>query len=114
MSQNPIIEKYFTKGDRARAIADTLVDSNGDVVDLTGNTVKFRMTLESDDSVKINSSAATIDSATGGKVSYTFTAGDIDTAGNYWGWWIRMTGTGLTEHFPGDGKRLRIIISEAY
>lgn len=115
MSQNEKIVKYFTKGDRRTSIADTLYDANGGVVNLTGCTVAFRMVLDSDDTVKVNSAAATVDSAAAGTVSYAWAAADVDTAGTYAYWWIvTVTASGKVEHFPGDGKKRYAVIVATY
>lgn len=92
--------KTFTQGDIQVAIADTLVDANNTVVDLTGKTVQFRMVAR-DSTVKVNSATATVDSpATSGLVSYQWVAGDIDTQGTYYYQWITIDGSGRKQHFP--------------
>ncbi len=113
MSLNPLIKKYFTKGDIRTAISDTLVDANGTAIDLSASTVVFRMVLAADDSVKVAAGAVTIDDATAGEVSYPWDSADVDTAGKYFAWWIVTTG-GETEHFPGDGKKLLVEFVEDY
>ena len=103
---NAPLTKHFTVGDRRIPIGDTLADADGTAVDLTGCTVAFRMVLCSDDTVKINSASATVDSATDGQVSYAWTADDVNTAGIYAYWWIvTNTATTKVEHFPADGRR---------
>lgn len=101
--------KYFTVGDRRTSIADTLVDGNGDVVDLTNHTVAFLMKDESG-TVKVNYSAATVDAAASGTVSYAWAANDVNTEGTYYYWWrVTRTSDSKVEHFPGDGAKRKVI-----
>jgi hypothetical protein len=107
--------RRFTKGDRLRSLYAKLQRYNTttkkwEAVDLTGATVKFRMVDDSDDSVKVDDKDATVDDATEGQVSYSWADADIDTAGNYWGWIIRVSG-GQTEHFPA-GHGFKIVIED--
>lgn len=95
--------KRFTTDDTRVNIADTLVDSEGEIVDLTGMTVAFRMTIEESNTPKVNDASATIDNAEAGEVSYSWTAGDVNTAGTYDYQWI-VTSGGKTEHFPVGAK----------
>lgn len=102
MSQNELRIKYFTVGDRRTAIADTLYDANGSVINLTGHTVAFLM-VSTSGTVKVNYAAATVDSAAAGTVSYSWAAADVDTAGTYNYWWkVTRTSDAKVEHFPGD------------
>ena len=106
MSQNDLIYRTITQDDRRTAFADELIKEDGTKVDLTGNTVAFRMTKKADDMVVINDVAATIDSAINGQVSYSWAALDVANTGLFHYWWIvTLTATGTKEHFPGDGKK---------
>ena len=109
---NPAQQKWFTQNDRRTSIADILTDGKGNPLDLSNSTVAFRMVKKSDSTVKVNNAAATIDSTTKGEVSYAWGASDLDTAGSFWAWWI-LTSGGKTEHFPGDGKKLTVIVEPA-
>ena len=115
MSQNDVFKKWFTVGDTARAIADTLTDSTGGAIDLTGSTVKFlARPTTSGSSLTINTSA-TIDGSTSGTVSYSWATADVATAGEYYYCWlVTVTATSKVEHFPGDGfgKRLFELVTQ--
>ena len=102
-----IQEHAMMQGDTLNPIGGSLVRS-GSAVDLTGLTVVFRM-IAKDGTTKVNNQAATIVSAAAGTVQYTFDAADVDTPGEFWGWFIVFDGT-PKEHFPCNGRKLRIMI----
>ncbi|MBX9790183.1 MAG: phage baseplate upper protein [Pirellulales bacterium] len=100
----------LTVGDRLVPLRKQLVDRDGNPVDLTGSTVAFRM-VNAAGTVKINNAAAVIESAATGEVRYDWAAGDVDTAGEFWGWFIRTQG-GKTEHYP-SGASFAVLIHPA-
>lgn len=102
--------RRFTKGDLLRIPRATLQDADGVAVNLTTQTVKFRMVNAQTGAVKINDVAATIDSASLGQVSYMWVASDVNTAGVYFAWFIRVDGLN-TEHFP-PGRQFQIVIED--
>lgn len=112
---NEVIDWYQSEGDRRTAIAATLRDASGVAVNLTGTTVAFKM-VNSANTVVIASEAATIDSATAGTVSYSPSAAFAALlAGDYYAWWVvTRTSDSRKDHFPPDGKRLRIRIVDSY
>ena len=115
MSQNDVFKKWFTVGDTARSIADTLTDSTGGVYDLSNKTVKFLARLTTSGSSLTINTSATIDGSTSGTVSYAWTAADVATAGEYYYCWlVTVTATSKVEHFPGDGfgKRLFELVTQ--
>lgn len=81
------------------------LDEDGDVVDVTGSTVRFHMKNATDGVVKVDA-AGSVDDGTAGVVSYTWTASDTDTSG----WFLaefELTGdgsgdiaNGAVESFP--------------
>jgi hypothetical protein len=73
------------KGARSPSLSDTLKVDNV-AFDLTGSTVKFKMRLESSATLKVDT-AATIVAPTAGTVRYDWAAIDVDTGGDYLGWW---------------------------
>lgn len=105
-----IVTREFTKGDLLRKVRAVLQNADGTVVDLTAQTVKFRMVNAATGTVKVNELAATIDSAVNGQVSYTWLSADIDTAGEYWAQFIRVSSGNEDHHPPGRG--FKIIIRE--
>lgn len=112
---NEVSDWYHSEGDRRTAIAATLRDADGAVVNLTGTTVAFKM-VNSVNAVVIASEAATIDSAAAGTVSYSPSAAFAALlAGDYYAWWVvTRTSDSRKDHYPPDGKRLRVRIVDAY
>jgi hypothetical protein len=99
------ITREFTVGDRLTSLSAKLYRPSGEPVVLgAGETVAFRM-ISAAGTIKVNDQAATIvtrgTALTGApaEVRYDWAAADVDTAGEYVGWFIRTDG-GLTEHFP--------------
>lgn len=99
------------KSNRSPSVSDTIrVD---DVpFDLTGSSVKFKMRLESSSTLKVDTTA-TVVTPSAGTVRYDWLSADVDTAGDYVGWWEVTLPTGKTqdtlefpisivEHTPGD------------
>lgn len=89
------------RNDRAPSIEGTLGLSDGTVVNLTGTSVKFIMTLAGATIPKINA-AATIVDAINGEVSYSWGATDTDTAGLYRAEWEVTFAGGIKRTFPSD------------
>lgn len=99
-----MITRSFHVGDRlVSLLADLYEPDNSPVVLGVAETVVFRMVRISDASVKVNNSAATVvtvgSTSIPAQVRYDWAAADVDTAGEYAGWFIR-TSAGQTEHFP--------------
>lgn len=68
------------------SLTDMLTFSDGSYMDLTGCTVKFRMRPLGGSTLKVDSSA-TVSDPTNGEVIYNWSAADVDTAGEWRGWW---------------------------
>ena len=101
-------------GDTSKAIQRQLKydDDNGNEValNLTGFTVEFTMVLASDGTIKVARTAATVDDATTGKVSYTFLDADVDTAGTYYGYFIAIDGSSDEDTYPVLPGDLQIVV----
>lgn len=108
MPNNEILFERMV-GDRLTPISATLTQ-NGAVVNLTGKTVAFRM-VKSDNTVIVDSLSATVVSAVAGTVKYEFLTAHVATAGTYWGWWL-VTSGGLTDHYPHDGRKYKIVLRD--
>jgi hypothetical protein len=72
---------------------------DGVAFDLTGSSVKFKMRLESSATLKVDT-AAVIVSAVAGTVRYDWAAIDVDTAGDYVGWWEVTLSGGKIQDSP--------------
>jgi hypothetical protein len=89
-----------------------LLDQDGNVVNLAGLTMKFRLVKISDGSEKVADAAATVNDAATGKVSYTFTADDVNTAGRYAAYFLDTT-SDPNRRWPYDGaKRIIEIVTQ--
>ncbi len=91
-------------------IAMTLKRPNGDVVNLTGMTVKFAM-FTTDGVTKLAATAATIVLATAGTVEYDFQAADVATAGTFYAYFITTDG-GEEDTFPVKSGDLSVIVQD--
>lgn len=76
-------------------------DANGVVVNLTGATVVFSM-MDSTGTVHVSLAAVTITTAAAGLVTYSWVAGDVDTAGTFRGEFkVTYSGGGI-QRFPNE------------
>lgn len=99
-------------GDTRTPLARTLYQGQ-EPVNLTGLTVKFQMVDASGTVVVAESTTGvTVVSAAAGKVTKTFLAADVDTAGIYYGWFTVYNGAAF-DHFPNTGRDLIIEIVTA-
>jgi hypothetical protein len=101
-------DAYWKQGDTAPAIAEQLFDGTGTAVVLTGASVKFMMWGQGDTAVKVNAAATITDAATG-KVSFTPSAAQTDTPGDYLVEWQVTFSGGAIETFPNsDWQKVRV------
>jgi hypothetical protein len=113
-----MITRSFTIGDRLVSLLANLYRPGGSPVVLgPAETVVFRM-LSAAGIVKVADQAAVIITRgsaatnTPAQVRYDWAAADVDTAGVYTAWFIRVSG-GETEHFPPqdpDSPEFEIVI----
>ena len=97
----PTPDFTIRSNDTAPNAAFTLEDSSGNAVNLSGATVKFVLINYSTGVTVINASA-TIVNATGGQVSYTWSATDTRTPGRYTAFWVVTFSGGQVESFPNS------------
>ncbi len=90
------------EGDLLPIFDDTLYDTDGSALDLTTATGVQLVYQRAGDSTATTKTAA-IDGAATGEVSYSWTSGDTDTAGDYtFEWLVTFTG-GKPRRFPSTG-----------
>lgn len=75
----------LTKGNLSPSLTD-VIKVNNQAFDLSGSSVKFRMRPAKSSTLKVDS-AATIVSPSEGTIRYDWAAADVDTAGEFFGWW---------------------------
>jgi hypothetical protein len=78
------------KDNRSPSLSDT-IRINDLPFDLSASQVRFKMRLEDSSTLKVDSAAAIV-TPSAGLVRYDWAAADVDTAGNYVGWWEVTTG----------------------
>ena len=103
--------RIFTKGDTLVQLYAHLRKADGSTPALSG-TVAFFMKGKTASALKVNGGACLIVNAAARTVRYPWADADVNTAGDYYGWFVNTDG-GKGEHFPGQGKLLTIKIVEA-
>lgn len=102
---------WIKQNDTAPAIQATLKDADGNVVDLTGATVRFHMRA-SDDTTKVDAAASITSPPTGGIVSYGWVAADTDTEGRYRAEFEVTYSDGTIETFPNSEYIIVLIMDD--
>lgn len=98
------------QNDTLPVITATLFDVNGSIVNLDGATVSFKMRQAGSTTAKVNASAAVADAAKG-KVTYSWSASDTDTVGEFEGeFQVTYSGGGI-QTFPNN-KYIEIEITD--
>lgn len=98
-------------GDLRPAIAVTLVRPDGDVVDLTGLTLKFKMTdAEGNVKTALTTVGVNVTDAEAGEVQYSPVAGDVDTEGSYYAYFVAVDGSSKADTFPARKGEFEIAI----
>ena len=96
--------------DTSPKLAVTLEDALGNAIGLAGCSARFHMKAFGASSLKIDS-VATITDDVAGKVEYSWTGTDTDTAGTYYGEIEVTYADNAIETFPNNGY-FTIIIKE--
>lgn len=87
----------IAKDTRSPSLTDTLT-VDGVAFALTTSTVKFKMRAVGSATLKVDSAAVVV-SAPAGTVRYDWAAADVDTAGDYLGWWeVTLPGGKVQDH----------------
>ncbi len=97
---NPV--RKWKAGATSPAIQDTLLDADGNAIDLTGATVTFVMGPVASGSASVQG-AASIVSASSGIVSYAWGTADLATPGLYYAYWQVQYSGGAVEKLPQGG-----------
>lgn len=104
----------ITQNDVGVLIEDILTDSKGNLVDLTGATVRYQARFPGLAlSLGIDQAAAGVAPLTGGKVRYTVVTADTDTPGDLIEQWKVTFGGSAIERFPARKHKLRIVPDSA-
>jgi len=94
---------FFVKqNDTSPKLAATLKDGNGQVVDVTGASVRFHM-AKLNSSTVITDASATVTNGSAGTVEYAWTASDTASIGTFRGEFEVTFPTGLIETYPNSG-----------
>lgn len=102
---------YIKQNDTSPKLEAFLQDDKGRPVNLTGSTVLFHMRLTSDLLAKVSSGSVTLEAATKGHVSYSWSSSDTDTAGIYQSEFQVSFVSGAVETFPNDDY-IKIIVTD--
>ena len=102
---------YIKQNDTRPELDVFLRDDKDRTINVTGATVKFNLRNASDNTIKINNGSVTTVSSTSGRVKYSFSASDTDTAGNFDGEFEVTFVGGQVETFPNDGF-IKVIITD--
>ena len=102
---------YIKQNDTRPELDVFLRDDKDRTINVTGATVMFNMRNASDNIVKVNAGSVTTVSSTSGRVKYSFSTADTDTAGNFDGEFQVTFVGGQVETFPNDGY-IKVIITD--
>jgi len=100
---------FIAQGDTASPLEDTLLDSAGEPIDLSGATVELQLfPVDGGTSSVVSGGDANAQNGDGsdgsmGNVSYDWQSGETDDADTYLGYWVVSFGGGDIQTFPNDG-----------
>ena len=106
-----MVDFTIKENDTSPVIQRTLTDAAGTAVNLTGSSVVFKM-YDQMRTTQVVSSAATLDDAANGVVSYTWLAADTDVPGWYWVEFEVTYADTSIETFPNSGYISVLITKE--
>jgi len=101
---------YLKQNDTSPTLDVILTDSNGNVVDVTGASVRFHMQQIGEATLKVDAAATVVDGAAG-HVRYTLQPGDTDTPGGYYAEYEVTFVDGKVETFINQPEQLRVVIT---
>lgn len=101
---------YIKQGDTSPNLNAVLKDGNGQVIDLTGATITFRMSPINSETLTVNK-LASIASAQDGSVTYGWQSSDTSAVGSYYAEFEVLAANGTVETFPNKGY-VRIEITD--
>lgn len=97
------IDYFLKQGNTDPSIQSTLTDASGDPIDLrNASGVEFQMRHATHGFVAVDASADILD-AVNGVVGYSWSDGDTDTTGLYYGEWVVTYSDGSVGSIPNDG-----------
>ena len=102
---------YIKQNDTRPELDVFLRDDKDRTINITGAAVKFNMRNASDNTIKIDNGSVTTVNSTSGRVKYSFSAANTDTAGNFDGEFEVTFVGGQVETFPNDGF-VKVIITD--
>lgn len=103
---------FIRQGDTVPILTSTILDQNGNVINLTGASVSFTMRTLTSSTPLTLAGSATVTNATTGAVQYAWNTNDTQTAGLYMGEWHVTESGGATYTYPNDGY-LTISVEES-
>lgn len=109
--KSPIDLKFRISKDATLPKIQVKLLDQGEVVDLTGATVVFSMEDEAG-TLKITGQAGVVEDELNGIVSYTWSAGDTDTTGRFFGQ-FKITDVGDYLIPSNNGEKMVIEISDS-
>ena len=102
---------YIKQNDTRPELDIFLRDDKDRTINITGASVKFSMRNASTNVVKVSLGSVTTVNSTSGRVKYSFSSADTDTAGNFDGEFQVTFVGGQVETFPNDGY-IKVIVTD--
>lgn len=109
---------YLKVGDTYPNIETILKNGDGNPIDLTGATVRFRMSVAGGGNLMLEEDATLVTPQTGtdiGRVYYTWDTDDVAIAGTYQAEWIVTFSSGKIATFPRgvtNGTDFNLVVIE--